>query len=525
MKLLRQTARRRVWYWAAALGAGAFAAAALALAGLLPLPGAAVPEAHAQGLHGRHDPIARIQVRDVTAYRGTNTHIAIERYDAAGELIPITWRETAGVHWQAADAAARAAIDDENGYGSVFDGFIWIPIRSDAPAGEYTVDISTRSRGDDRVPEASTATTITVIGPPDSISARLTRTEYDPGDRIIGYATVRDADGALATFTREAEFGYGVPERCGECFWEAADRATAAALELPEGYLSSGTVRARVAAGALGGEYSIIVSHPTAGAQTLTFTVTGAPPATPEPEPTPDPGAMPPPPALPPGPASYELEGHRVIGAGRTGIFTVTGTDAAGELPNLEGVNAQVYVLVDGPGADAVSISGVTDAGEGIITLNDKGVGTFALRVANGTAPTTVGLELVGALGSAPIIRELDIGTEQPPLPDLGDAANLTLTAGTGDAAGSVTLRWTAGANADRHWIAGIKVSDWEAGNFDDIIWTRAAANDRHTVTGLDAGAEYAFTVIAGRLVNGVSEWGSWVAIERVTVAGVAAVQ
>ena len=191
----------------------------------------------------------------------------------------------------------------------------------------------------------------------------------------------------------------------------------------------------------------------------------------------------------------------------------------------MEGVNAQVYVLVDGPGADAVSISGVTDTSEGIITLNDKGVGTFALRVANGTAPTTVGLELVGALGSAPIIRELDIGTEQPPLPDLGDAGNLTLTAGTGDAAGSVTLRWTAGAHADRHWVAGIKVSDWEAGNFDDIIWTRAAANDTHTVTGLDAGAEYAFTVIAGRLVDGVSEWGAWVAIERVTVAGVASVQ
>ena len=525
MKSLRQTARRCrsaiPKYPALALGApviiAVVAAVALALTALLPAGRAAVPAVQAYEYYGLHNPVARIYVPDVTAYPGTNLHVAYERYDAEGALINIGhWLEEAGVNWAAADDAARAVIDDENGYGSVFDKYLWIPIRADADPGEYTVNVTTRSRNSERVPEASTTMTITVIGPPDTIDARLTRSEYDPGDRIIGYANVRDANGALATFTRALDFGYGVPERCRDCFWEAADRASAAALEIPEGYLSSGTIRARVAAGALPGEYHLFVSHPTAGARTLTFTVTGEVPATPEPEPTPDPGAMLPP-ELPPGPASYTLAGHHEIAAGRTGIFTVTGTDAAGGLPNLEGTNARVYVLVDGPGADAITFSG-SAAADGTITLADNGVGSFGLQVAAGTAPTTVGLEVVGAIGSEPVIRELNIGTEQPVLPDLGDAASLTLQPGAGAAAGSVTLSWTPGANSDRHWIAGIKVSDWEAGNFDNIIWTRASSNTTHTVTGLDAGAEYAFTVIAGRLVNGQTEWGSWAPIQRVTV-------
>ena len=527
MKTPRQTARRRVpgilpyprIAPAAPVLIAVAAAIALGLAALLP-GGGAVPPAHGWEYYALTYRVARVSVPDATAYPGTNTHVPYQYRDAAGELIePSGWQDETGTAWSGADAAARAIVDDIDNYGVGVNGYVWIPIKADAPPGDYTFNIQSRSRNYDREPIATTTTmTLTVIGPPDTIDARLTRREYDPGDRVIGYASVRDANGALATFTRDPVLGYGVPERCRDCFWEAADAASAAALEIPEGYLSSGALRARIAANAPPGEYHIIVSHPTAGAQTLPFTVGGDNAVTPapEPEPTPDPGAVLPP-VMPPGPASYTLAGHRAIAAGRTGIFTVTGTDAGGGLPNLEGYNAQVYVLVDGAGADAVTISGAADA-DGTITLGDNGVGTFALRVAAGTPPTTVGLEVVGAIGSEPVISELNIGTEQPVLPDLGDAGDLALAPGTGDAAGSVTLRWTPGAHSDRHWIAGIKVSDWEAGDFGNIIWTRADGDDRHTVTGLDAGAEYAFTVIAGRLVNGVTEWGNWAPIARVTV-------
>ena len=96
-------------------------------------------------------------------------------------------------------------------------------------------------------------------------------------------------------------------------------------------------------------------------------------------------------------------------------------------------------------------------------------------------------------------------------LPQLGPASDLTVAAG--DAAGTIILRWTAGANATRHWVAGIKQSDWDAGDFSGIIWTAASGRDTHTVSGLDSGAEYVFAVAAGR----GSEWSGWTGLARGT--------
>ena len=96
-------------------------------------------------------------------------------------------------------------------------------------------------------------------------------------------------------------------------------------------------------------------------------------------------------------------------------------------------------------------------------------------------------------------------------LPQLGPPSDLTVAAG--DAAGTLVLRWTAGANATRHWVAGIKQSDWDAGDFSNLIWTAASGRDMHTVSGLDSGAEYVFAVAAGR----GDEWSAWTALARGT--------
>ena len=93
----------------------------------------------------------------------------------------------------------------------------------------------------------------------------------------------------------------------------------------------------------------------------------------------------------------------------------------------------------------------------------------------------------------------------------LGPASDLTVT--PGDGAGTLTLRWTPGANATRHWIAGIKQSDWDAEDYSNIIWTAASGNDTHAVSGLDSGAVYVFGVAAGR----GSEWSAWSSLERGT--------
>ena len=89
---------------------------------------------------------------------------------------------------------------------------------------------------------------------------------------------------------------------------------------------------------------------------------------------------------------------------------------------------------------------------------------------------------------------------------------------GTGPVGGTVTLSWTSGANSQMHWVAGIKQSDWDAGNYSNVIWTQANSNTTHTVTGLDGGAVYAFTVAAGRQApSRAAEWSGWASLVRVT--------
>ena len=94
----------------------------------------------------------------------------------------------------------------------------------------------------------------------------------------------------------------------------------------------------------------------------------------------------------------------------------------------------------------------------------------------------------------------------------LGSATGLSTT--TGATAGTVELTWTAGTSSTRHWLAGVKVSDWEAGDFSNIIWRATTGQSSDTVTGLTSGAQYAFTVLSG----GANSWDStWAPIQRVT--------
>ena len=97
-------------------------------------------------------------------------------------------------------------------------------------------------------------------------------------------------------------------------------------------------------------------------------------------------------------------------------------------------------------------------------------------------------------------------------IPQLGPASDLTVAAG--DTAGTLVLRWTPGNDATRHWVAGIKQSDLDAGDMSSsLIWTAASGADTHTVSGLDSGAEYVFAVAAGR----GDEWSAWSALVRGT--------
>ena len=94
----------------------------------------------------------------------------------------------------------------------------------------------------------------------------------------------------------------------------------------------------------------------------------------------------------------------------------------------------------------------------------------------------------------------------------LGSATGLSAAAGT--AAGTVELSWTAGTSSTRHWLAGVKVSDWQANDFSNVIFRAAASQNSDTVTGLDSGQQYAFTVLSGD----ANTWDdTWAPIQYIT--------
>ena len=89
-------------------------------------------------------------------------------------------------------------------------------------------------------------------------------------------------------------------------------------------------------------------------------------------------------------------------------------------------------------------------------------------------------------------------------LPALGAPSDLTAT--PGEALGSVTLTWTPGANAARHWLAGVKQSD----RSQLAIWAAADSMASHTVSDLEPGATYIFTITAGRGEGDSRQWSAW---------------
>ena len=96
--------------------------------------------------------------------------------------------------------------------------------------------------------------------------------------------------------------------------------------------------------------------------------------------------------------------------------------------------------------------------------------------------------------------------TEEAADTALGDA--MGLVGAIGSESNMIELTWTAGDNADIHWVFGIHTSN----DIDSLIWTKADASDSHTVdmTGKPRGS-YTFFVIAGQTDDaGDREWSNW---------------
>ena len=262
-----------------------------------------------------------------------------------------------------------------------------------------------------------------------------------------------------------------------------------------------------------------------------TPTPTPAPTPTPQPTPTPTPGPTPPPVASADRTTELVLDGRTVIITREAGALLGASVSLPSRLtrdltityaPMIPGLplSSSRYGLGMTPEAQSgttLTVSGVpagglelclpvpaalaSEAGNRPLTLvRYEGAGWNALPGAAHRATEVCAPNISSGVFAAAYT-----------IPQLGPASNLTAT--PGDAPGTIVLRWTPGNDATRHWIAGIKQSDLDAGNTGSLIWTAASGADTHTVSGLDSGAVYVFAVAAGR----GDEWSGWTGLVRGT--------
>ena len=190
-------------------------------------------------------------------------------------------------------------------------------------------------------------------------------------------------------------------------------------------------------------------------------------------------------------------------------------TDADGNVPS----NLHEKRKADGTGADMVRVAvRSTDVTIiGVDTSNDtdldnEGMASFsillredALEGSSITVNVSSTIE-VEALRANTTVLYGEAAPEPMAMPEAGMAMDLMATA-TDD--GSIMLDWTAGMDANWHFLRGDEVGGDEA-----VVWTFTSASDSHMVPAdmLTSGTEYSFIVIAGYFVkNDAGGWdGGW---------------
>ena len=177
---------------------------------------------------------------------------------------------------------------------------------------------------------------------------------------------------------------------------------------------------------------------------------------------------------------------------------TVTAGDMVTVASDITDADGDTLTYSASSSDDAIATAIV--ANDGMVTITGVAAGSATI--------TVMATDPDGASAS----QTIAVTVEAFVAPVLGDASGLMAAAGAD--AGTVELTWTPGPNATRHFVAGVKQSDLDAGTpGDSLIWTFAESPDSHTVTGLDSGEVYLFVVIAGD----DDGWGDWTALEMVT--------
>ena len=362
-------------------------------------------------------------------------------------------------------------------------------LMNEGETAAYTVELDTRWLGAE-VTVAITSDNPDITVSPDSVSFRPT--DWDPRTIEVTVADDADGDDDFATLDHSASGGH-FDNVYGRLRVEVSDDDTVAPTPTP-------------------------TPGPT-------------PTPTPEPTPTPTPGPTPLPVASTTSTATLSLGGRTVTITREAGALL----GASVSLPSILTRNLDITYapLIAGvPRSSERYGLGMMPAAQSGITLTVVGAPAGGLDLClplsealvseAGVRPLTLvryggagwgalaGAERRGMSVCAPGVSSGAFAAAYI-IPQLGPASDLTVA--PGDGAGTLVLRWTAGMDATRHWVAGIKQSDWDANDFSGLIWTAAESSTMHALSGLDSGSEYVFAVAAGR----GSEWSGWTGLARGT--------
>lgn len=210
-------------------------------------------------------------------------------------------------------------------------------------------------------------------------------------------------------------------------------------------------------------------------------------------------------------PDMYTIAGADIVALNTYEEYTVTVTDANGNIPVLKDDNRCITIGVRGQGfTPAQDLRAPVQNGgpcDGLTRLNNSGGATFTVEAPIGIAGGTVAVIRVYAYGRIVANKNITFGTATPPdAPDPPSAlGNPTALSVTSSADGAATVTWTAAENATIHWVWRTK-PDGTSGMY------HMAAGDAATLTieELDSGDSYYFIVIAGRAGPSGTTWSNW---------------
>ena len=161
---------------------------------------------------------------------------------------------------------------------------------------------------------------------------------------------------------------------------------------------------------------------------------------------------------------------------------TITGPGAPGSVTATTVSSSAITVTWMAP-ADAGSRGDRQATVTGyVITRNGESMGTvtgtsYADTGLAAETTYTYSVTTVNSFGETSVAATASATTDAVVVPILGSAYGLSAAAGPD--AGMVNLTWIAGMNSTRHYLAGIKVSDWRAQDYSNVIFRADGGSER----------------------------------------------